>query len=77
MVYRALLTQLNEPYSVLSLRSGHMILIMQLNILPTVEKAYYYELISYNRPEPDLKIYFNEKKQGLLDSIGISLSQTP
>jgi hypothetical protein len=54
-----------------------MILIMQLNILPTVEKAYYYELISYNRPEPDLKIYFNEKKQGLLDSIGISLSQTP
>ena len=54
-----------------------MILIMQLNILPTVEKAYYYELISYNKPEPDLKIYFNEKKQALLDNIGISLSQTP
>ena len=52
-------------------------MVFQLNILPTVEKVYYYELISYSKPDSDLKIYCNEKKKDLLEGIGISLGQLP
>lgn len=52
-------------------------MILQLNILPTVEKAYYYELINYSKPESDIKIYCNEKKHELLESIGINLGEHP
>ena len=51
--------QLKDPLSVLSLKEGHRLLVFQLNILPTVEKAYYYELISYSKPDTDIKIYCN------------------
>lgn len=58
-IYNVLLTQVSDPYNLLSRRWHHLLLILQVNILPTVEKAYYYELISYSRPENDMKIYFN------------------
>jgi hypothetical protein len=76
-VYDVLLTQLVEPFEVLSLRQGHLLLVIQLNVLPTVEKAFYYELVSYSRPEQDLKIYFNEKKNELLEGAGLSLTHSP
>lgn len=76
-IYRMLLTQLVDPWSVLSLKEGQLLMVFQLNILPTVEKAYYYELINYSGPEHDIKVYYNEKKVDLLQGIGISLAHNP
>lgn len=41
-ILNILKSQLEDPYTYLSRKRGHFILIMQLSILPTVEKAYYY-----------------------------------
>ena len=76
-VSNILSTQIKDPYSLLSLKEGHNLVIFQLNILPTVEKAYYYELVSYSKPENDIKIYSNEKKNELLETVGVSLGQHP
>jgi hypothetical protein len=61
-VYNILRSQVADPFTLLSRSDGNLLVIFQLNILPTVEKAYYYELIFYSHPECDIKIYHNEKK---------------
>lgn len=52
-------SQIDDPYSLLSRNSGNLLVIFQINILPTVEKAYYYELIFYSHPDCDIKLYHN------------------
>jgi hypothetical protein len=41
-IYNIVRTQLVDPELVLSRKSGQALLVFQVNILPTVEKAYYY-----------------------------------
>ena len=66
IIHNVLKTQVKDPNEYLSKDSGYMLVIFETNIFPTVEKAYYYELISYFRPENDIKIYNNERRNEFL-----------
>lgn len=46
-------------------------------MLPTVEKAFYYELIFYNSPDSDVKIYTNERRAEVLEQLGYRLGDSP
>lgn len=70
-------SQVEEPFKLLSRTSGSLLAIFQINILPTVEKAYYYELIFYSQPDCDIRLYHNERKSELLESLGYGLTGLP
>jgi hypothetical protein len=76
-IANVLRSQVADPYVLLSRTAGNLLVIFQLNILPTVEKAYYYELIFYSHPEADIKIYHNEKKTEMLESLGYCTNSLP
>lgn len=76
-ICNVLRSQVEEPFRLLSRTSGNLLAIFQINILPTVEKAYYYELIFYSQPDCDIKLYHNEKKSELLDSLGYNITALP
>lgn len=77
VVANILRSQLDDPFSVLSRTEGNLLLIFQLNILPTVEKAYYYELIFYSHPEADIRTYHNERKTEMLETLGYNTNALP
>jgi hypothetical protein len=76
-IFNILNMHLEDPNIVLSRKDKHLLMIFEVNILPTAEKAYYYELISYKQPENDIRLYCNEKRAEFLEGLGLSLSHNP
>jgi len=52
-------------------------MVLEVNVFLTVEKAYYYELINYTRPDNDLRIFYNDKKGELLEELGFPVARNP